>query len=195
MLGSVVFMSFSANAVSDTKPLSPPKELHVQTCGVASLIFVGLQIKDNSDAVRAATAQAVHDNYASWYMALAADDQALAACTKGSLDLNSLSPSDKAQFTCVFMSFLSYTQNAFHQWKGGHLSDGLWVGWEALMMNLVNTPGGALFWTERGYVFGKDFQDHVVAIMKRTPDPRAKSFGVIPVTHVTREPTPVPEAR
>jgi len=40
--------------------------------GIASLIFVGLQIKDNSKAVRAATAQAVHDNYASWYMTLAA---------------------------------------------------------------------------------------------------------------------------
>jgi len=84
------------------------------------------------------------------------------------------------------MAFLSHTQNAFHQWKEGQLSDGLWVGWEALMMNLVNRPGGADFWGERGYVFGKDFQDHVAEIMKRTPDPRAKSFGVVPVTHVTR---------
>ena len=153
--------------------------------GIASLIFVGLKIKDNSKAVRASTAQAVHDNYASWYMSLAADDKALAACTQGSLDLKSISPSDKAQFTCVFMAFLSHTQNAYHQWKEGRLSDGLWVGWEALMMNLVNTPGGAAFCSERGYVFGKDFQGHVVEIMKRTPDPRAKSFGVLPVTHVT----------
>ena len=38
--------------------------------GIASLIFVGLQIKDNSKAVRA-TAQAVHDNAASSYMTLA----------------------------------------------------------------------------------------------------------------------------
>lgn len=29
---------------------------------MASLVFVGLQIRDNSRAVRAATAQAVHDN-------------------------------------------------------------------------------------------------------------------------------------
>jgi len=31
--------------------------------GPATLIFVGFQIRDNSRAVRAATAQAVHDNY------------------------------------------------------------------------------------------------------------------------------------
>lgn len=159
--------------------------------GVASLIFVGLQISDNSNAVRAATAQAVHDNYASWYMCLAANEHALSACAKGSIELSSLTNSEKEQFTCVFMAFLSHTQNAYHQWKEKQLSDGLWAGWEALMMNLVNTPGGAAFWRERGYVFGNDFQDHVVEIMQRKPDPRAKSFGVIPVTHVTPEITPV----
>jgi len=53
------------------------------------------------------------------------------------------------------------------------------------MMNLVNTPGGAAFWQERSYVFGPDFQAHVRAIMMRKPDPRAKAFGVVPVTHTT----------
>lgn len=52
-------------------------------------------------------------------------------------------------------------------------------------MNLVNTPGGAAFWAERGYVFGAEFQSHVADIMKRKPNPRAKAFGVVPVTHVT----------
>ena len=83
------------------------------------------------------------------------------------------------------MSFLSHTQNAFHQWREGHLSDGLWAGWEALVMNLVNTPGGAAFWVERGYVFGQDFQGHVAEVMARKPDPRAKAFGVVPASHVS----------
>ena len=154
---------------------------------IASLIFVGLQIMDNSRAVRSATAQAVHDNYAGWYISLSGNESALATSAKGFVDLNSLSLAEKAQFVCTMMAFLSHSQNAFHQWKEGHLSDGLWAGWEALMMNLVNTPGGAAFWGERGYVFGKEFQDHVAAIMQRKPDPRAKAFGVVPVTHVTAQ--------
>jgi hypothetical protein len=154
---------------------------------IASLIFVGLQIMDNSKAVRSATAQAVHDNYAGWYISLSGNESALATSAKGFVDLSSLSPAEKAQFVCTMMAFLSRSQNAFHQWKEGHLSDGLWAGWEALMMNLVNTPGGAAFWGERGYVFGEEFQDHVAAIMKRQPDPRAKAFGVVPVTHVTAQ--------
>ncbi len=152
---------------------------------VASLIFVGLQIMENSKAVRSATAQAVHDNYAGWYLAMMSNDNALATSNKGFVDLASLSPEEKARFVCTFMAFLSHSQNAFHQWKAGHLADGLWAGWEALMMNLVNTPGGAAFWQERCYVFGPEFQAHMASIMSRQPDPRAKAFGVVPVTHIT----------
>ena len=154
--------------------------------GLATLIFVGFQIRDNSKAVRAATAQAVHDNYASWYLALSSNENALATSAKGFASLDSLAPGEKMQFVCTFMSFLSHSQNAFHQWREGHLSEGLWAGWEALVMNLVNTPGGAKFWSERGYVFGKEFQDHVAKVMAREPDPRAMAFGVVPASHVSR---------
>lgn len=157
---------------------------------IASLIFVGFQIRDNSRAVRSATAQAVHDNYANWYLKLSGSPETLATSNKGFVDLSSLTPQEKAQFICTFMAFMSHSQNAFHQWNAGHLADGLWHGWEALMMNLVNTKGGAAFWEERCYVFGEDFQAHVREIMTRTPDPRAKAFGVVPVTHVTRDASP-----
>ena len=150
---------------------------------IGSLIFVGMQVRDSAEAVRAATAQAVHDNYAGWYISLAKNEHALASATKGFVDLASLAPAEKEQFVCTFMAFLSHSQNAFHQWRQGHLSHDLWKGWEALMMNLVNTPGGAAFWEERCYVFGRDFQNHVKVIMTREPDPRARAFGVVPVTH------------
>ena len=153
--------------------------------GMGTLIFVGLEIRDNSRAVRAATAQSVHDNYASWYISLADNQSATATCSKGLADYSTLARGEQMQFVCTFMAFLSHSQNAFHQWREGHLSDGLWKGWEALLMNLVHTPGGAVFWGQRCYVFGEDFQHHVADVMTRQPDPRAKAFGVVPVTHVS----------
>ena len=150
---------------------------------MGSLIFVGLEVRHNAKAVRSGTAQSVHDNYASWYLSLADNSSALATATKGFVDLAALTPPEKAQFVCTFMAFLSHSQNAFHQWRQGHLADQLWACWEALMMNLVNTPGGAAFWRERSYVFDRSFQDEVAAIMAREPNPAAKAFGVVPVTH------------
>ena len=106
--------------------------------------------------------------------------------SKGFADLNSLTPQEKAQFVCIYMAFLSHCQNAFHQWKQGHLHDDLWTGWDTLMMNL-NTPGGAAFWEERSYVFGADFREHFEKLMHRQPNPRAKAFGVVPLRSVSGE--------
>jgi hypothetical protein len=76
------------------------------------------------------------------------------------------------------MAFLSFSQNAFYQWREGSLLPQLWVSWEALMINLVQSPGGQELWFERAYVFGDEFRSHVEnVIMKRTPDPKAKPFG------------------
>ncbi len=150
---------------------------------IGSLIFVGFQVRDSAKAVRFATAQAVQDNYASWYLSIANNERARATSLKGFVDLDELTPDEKAQFVGQYMAFLSHSQNAFHQWREGHLADELWACWEALMMNLVNTRGGAAFWHERSYVFGQDFQDEVKRIMSLEPNPKAKAWGVVPVTH------------
>jgi hypothetical protein len=154
---------------------------------IASLIFVGIQVRDDARATRSATAQAVHENYATWYLALADNEGTLATCIKGFVDLDSLSPPEKARFVCVFMALMSHSQNAFYQWRQGHLADQLWACWEALMMNLVNTPGGAAFWSERSYVFGSDFGAEVESIMRQRPNPAAKAFGVVPIRHLGAE--------
>jgi hypothetical protein len=41
---------------------------------VVSLIYVAYQIRQNTNAVRAATAQSVHEHFASWYHLLASDE-------------------------------------------------------------------------------------------------------------------------
>src|SRR5215472_9547189 len=42
---------------------------------VVSLIYVALQIRQNTNAVRSATAQTVHEHFAKWYHLVAADDE------------------------------------------------------------------------------------------------------------------------
>lgn len=154
---------------------------------IASLVFVGLQVRHNARAVRSATAQAVQDTYSHFFTALAGSPNALATHLRGMVDVSSLTDLEKAQFVSISMAFLSNSQNAFHQWKEGHLADELWACWEALLMNLVNTPGGAAFWRERSYVFSRQFQDEVKIIMSRVPDPGAKAWGVVPLTVTHRE--------
>jgi hypothetical protein len=64
---------------------------------------------------------------------------------KGLGDYSSLDEIEKAQFIQTFMAFISFSQNAFYQWRAKALSPWLWDGWELLVMNLLSAPGGKGF--------------------------------------------------
>jgi hypothetical protein len=117
---------------------------------VVSLIYVALQIRQNTNAVRSATAQTVHEHFASWYHLLAADAELSQVVVNGLRDYFSLSETEKVRFVATFMAFLAYSQNAFLKWREGLLASPLWLGWEFVIMNLVCAPGGKAFWMVSG---------------------------------------------
>ena len=149
---------------------------------VATLAYLAVQIRSSTRAVRSASAQSVHESFATWYRMLATDRELSDLTTKGLRDYSSLSESEKARFISVAMSVLLCSQDAFIKQREGSLSPGLWSGWEFLIMNLLLSPGGKFFWMERGYMFSAGYREHVENdIMKRAPHPDAKPMGAFPL--------------
>ena len=151
---------------------------------VISLIYVALQIRQNTNAVRSATAQTVHEHFAKWYHLVAADDELAQIVAKGLRDYGSLSEKERVRFVAAFMSFLSYSQNAFLKWREGLLASPLWLGWELVIMNLVCAPGGKAFWKDRAYMFGEEFRRYIEDdVMGKKPHPDAKPMGAFSIGH------------
>jgi len=148
---------------------------------VISLIYVAFQIRQNTAAIRSATAQSVHEHFAGWYNAFACDGSLSQIAINGLKDYGSLSETEKARFVALFMAFLSYGQNAFLKRRQGLLSPSLWNGREQVLMNLIGAPGGKGLWKERAYLFGEEFRRHVDDLMKRTPHPDAKPLGAFSI--------------
>ena len=149
---------------------------------VVSLFYVANQIRQNTNAVRSATAQTVHEHFANWYHLIAADAELARIAASGLRDYASLSEQEKVRFIAAFMAFLSYGQNAFLKWRQGLLEPALWTGWEQVLMNLIGAPGGKGLWKERAYLFGEEFRRHVEDdLMKRTPHPDAKPLGAFSI--------------
>lgn len=145
---------------------------------LVTLVYLAVQVKRNTLALKSAAAQAVHENFANWYSSAQSDSKLLDISTKGIRDYSSLSESEKAQFIAMFMSLSSHTQNAFVKWQEGSLSVELWRGWEYVSMNFFSTPGGRLFWKERAYLFSDAFQIYIRDdLMARDPHPDAKPWG------------------
>ena len=149
---------------------------------VISLIYVALQIRQNTNAVRSATAQTVHEHFAKWYHLVAADDELAKIVAKGLRDYRSLSEQERVRFVATFSAFLSYSQNAFLKWREGLLASQLWMGWQHVIINLVCAPGGKAFWKDRAYMFGDEFRRHIEDdLIKREPHPDAKPMGVFSI--------------
>jgi hypothetical protein len=149
---------------------------------VATLAYLAVQIRNSTRVARSASAQSVHESFATWYRMLAGDADLSNLTTKGLRDYASLSESEKGRFVSVAMALLLCSQDAYLKWREGSLSSELWLGWQFVMMNLLLTPGGKSFWKERGYLFGDSFRQHVEGdIMKQTPHPDARPLGAFPL--------------
>ena len=153
---------------------------------VATLAYLAIQIRSTTRAVRTASAQSVHESFATWYRMLAADSELSDLTTKGLRDYSSLTESEKGRFISVSMAILLCSQDAFIKWSEGSRAQVLWSGWEFVIMNLLLAPGGKGFWKERGYLFGAAFREHVESdIMKRPAHPDAKPLGAFPLGGAT----------
>lgn len=137
---------------------------------IGSLIFVGVQVRQNTAqgkrqeaASRAAAAEAVHDNFAKWYMSTAEHPHLAEVGAKGLRDFDELSDIEAMQFITSLMAVMSYTQSAFYKWRDGDLSDELWQSWEASSLSYFTTPGGRRVWEIRRYVFTEPFVEYVEA--------------------------------
>jgi hypothetical protein len=113
---------------------------------VATLAYLAIQIRSTTRAVRTASAQSVHESFATWYRMLAADSELSDLTTKGLRDYSSLTESEKGRFISVSMAILLCSQDAFIKWSEGSLSQDLWSGWEFVIMNLLLAPGA---WRQR----------------------------------------------
>src|SRR5437764_5036125 len=80
---------------------------------VVSLFYVAHQIWQNTNSVRSATAQTVHEHFASWYHLLANDAEFSHIAMNGLRDYFSLSEMEKVRFIATFMAFLPTHQTHF----------------------------------------------------------------------------------
>jgi len=137
---------------------------------MASLIFVGIQVRQGNEqarkheaARRADASQAVHDNFANFYLTLASNLQGTEAAAKGLKDPDSMTDGESMGLFSGLIAVMSYTQSAFFKWREGDLSDDIWRSWQNSNLSFLTSPGGKRFWEGRKSNFAPDFVEYVDA--------------------------------
>ncbi len=128
---------------------------------VVSLIYVAVQIRQNTRATRLSTAQNVfHDLRESTAM-IANDAEMAQLHLKGMVDDESLSPVERYRFYTYLNNAFRVYENAFYQNQEGALDAYVWEGVVANMLLGKDTSGYQAFWRDRKQIFSEKFQNFI----------------------------------
>ena len=94
---------------------------------VASLIFVGLELRQNTNAVEAATIENLTNQSHDFFLLMASSPDLSRIYDAGTEDLSNLDATELAQYMWIQNARYLRYQTAFLQWRRGTLGDEDWL--------------------------------------------------------------------
>ncbi|HAY47258.1 MAG TPA: hypothetical protein DCY55_13395 [Gammaproteobacteria bacterium] len=121
----------------------------------ASLIFVGMQIRRNSDA--SVSDSNVMRELRSLYTQIAQDEGLADLFRSGMHDIDAISVADKFRFTLIAHNFFRLFEEAYYLNVAGKLAAKDWHGLTEQFLFLKDLPGFQTFWRDRKFLFSDKF--------------------------------------
>lgn len=126
---------------------------------IGSLIFVGLQVRQNTKATRATALQMNADYWLS-YFTLLADPQFSEVYSKGALGRAELDGAQFGQFFFLCRATFMGCENQHHQYLSGLLDDDAYRGYEATIREQIAAfPGVRAMWQLVKHTYGTEFAE------------------------------------
>jgi len=132
---------------------------------LASLFFVGFQLRDNAKATRSATANASIASLSAWYAGLGLSEQASANYYTGITNPDALPQEEWIQFVMgLHAAFLNF-QNSYYLAQEGTLDHEIRNSLTAAIAAVKDQPGLLRYWQQRKPIFFPEFQNYVDGII------------------------------
>ena len=138
---------------------------------VASLIFVGVQLRQNTKAVRAAASQAHTSHWQAMLTPVIEHEDVADIYRRGLSDMESLTDNECVRFIILIGAMFRFTESARLQWLHGQLEDSHWVNMERNVTALAGQPGFKGYWALRRDWYAPDFQVWFDALPVHTAGP------------------------
>ena len=143
-----------------------------------TLIFLTIQVRQNTAAMRSAATREAHQQLAQYYELHARSDAVRDTMIKGLSDPVALSETETSRFFSIMMIAATNFQNWIIQSQSGAMEGDILNSYSKLIQSITDTPGFRAFWDERKYVFSQDVQNYVEELIQRGPDRPARPLGV-----------------
>ena len=141
-----------------------------QTIGVlgvlASLVFVGIQIRQNTRALKASTHHAVTDSFNAINMLLMSDQNAARIFRLGLAGLESLGDDERVSFSYMMLGYMRIFETMHYQHSAGTLEAKLFEEELNTLKYAVTSPGFVAWWTVNPIKMGAEFSAFVDGLIR-----------------------------
>jgi hypothetical protein len=128
---------------------------------VASLIYVGIQLRQNTAAIKITTAQAFTDTWNAYISTLNIAPGLADVFFRGLKGTSQLKEGEVVQFYAFLSQAFTTYQSFFIQRQKGVVDEGSWTSYVQAIIDLMSSKGVREYWEFRHHWYTAEFQDYV----------------------------------
>ncbi|MEJ2239650.1 MAG: hypothetical protein P8X82_15245 [Gemmatimonadales bacterium] len=133
------------------------------------LVFVGLELRQNTLAQRVTATQTLVADYENAVDRLANDQRSACIYVRGSNGLENLTGIERYQFFVMWFHLLRAAEQLHYYSLEGMVEPRIWRGFQRQLDEVVRYPGVRQYWELRRDWYSDEFQGFVDEIVERVP--------------------------
>ena len=128
---------------------------------VLTLVYLAVQIKQNTLAVKTSSHHAITDSFNAINRLMASDPNLARIWRLGTLDLSALSEDEQISFGFMNVMVMRVYETLYYQYRAGTIEEQLYLGEEKTIKWAVTNRGFREWWLANPISFGSEFRDHI----------------------------------
>jgi len=133
---------------------------------LVGLIFVGLELKQNTEAVQSQTNQGILDLANQQNNLISADADLAELYVRANENLDALTKGERLRYRLSINSMLNVWQHSFYSHANGTMDEELWQAYNTGLRDLVCAEASNQIWREIEVFFGAQFRFHANSTTK-----------------------------
>jgi hypothetical protein len=134
-----------------------------------TMIYLAVQVRGNTRAMRSSSAQQTHDQIVSFYTLMGSDSTVNKILRTGIEDLSALTEDETGQFYALVTASLFMSQNLLYQDKSGSADHDMAHSFLIGVSSNFHQKGFQTYWVSRRYMFTRDTQNWVDEMISNSP--------------------------
>ncbi len=130
---------------------------------IASLIYVGVQVRQNTRSMRAATYDSLVRSNGEWLAPLIQDAALADNFEMAVASWYEVEEAQRSRVMYLLTQLFRHWENAFFQQQQGTLAPSLWLTWQEIILSYFHQPGIQEWWQLRRTVYSTEFREFLEA--------------------------------